>query len=70
MRSPAPVRRFAALGGAYGNLFALRACLDDAAAQGAELRAFLGDAIGCCGHSDAVVAMVREGFAKGEGWGG
>ena len=55
-------RRLAAMGGAYGNLAALRACLDDAAVAGADLRAFLGDAIGCCGHSDAVVAMVREGF--------
>ena len=50
------------MGGAYGNLAALAACLDDAAAAGADLRAFLGDAIGCCGHSEEVVAAVRAGF--------
>lgn len=52
--------RLAAMGGAYGNLAALAACLDDAA--DAEARAFLGDAIGCCGHSEEVVAMIRGGF--------
>ena len=50
------------MGGAYGNLAALAACLDDARACGAELRAFLGDSIGCCGHSEDVVAMIRDGF--------
>ena len=55
-------RRLAAMGGAYGNLSALAACLDDAAACEADLRAFLGDSIGCCGHSDDVVAMIRERF--------
>jgi diadenosine tetraphosphatase ApaH/serine/threonine PP2A family protein phosphatase len=55
-------RRLAALGGAYGNLAALDACLADAAAAGAEVRAFLGDAIGCCGHSEEVAAVVRERF--------
>jgi hypothetical protein len=52
------IERLAAMGGAYGNLAALAACLDDAAAAGAEQRAFLGDAIGCCGHSAEVVAMI------------
>jgi diadenosine tetraphosphatase ApaH/serine/threonine PP2A family protein phosphatase len=52
----------AAMGGTYGNLAALAACLDDATAAGAELRAFLGDSIGCCGHSEEVVAMIRDGF--------
>ncbi|HEX7838495.1 MAG TPA: hypothetical protein VF469_13565 [Kofleriaceae bacterium] len=51
-------RTMAAMGGAYGNLAALAACLGDARACGAELRAFLGDSIGCCGHSEAVVAMI------------
>jgi diadenosine tetraphosphatase ApaH/serine/threonine PP2A family protein phosphatase len=63
MSKPEPSqRRLAAMGGSYGNLAALRACLDDATRCGAELRAFLGDAIGCCGHSDAVVALVRDSF--------
>jgi diadenosine tetraphosphatase ApaH/serine/threonine PP2A family protein phosphatase len=55
-------RRLAAMGGSYGNLAALAACLDDAAACGADLRAFLGDSIGCCGHSEEVVAMIRARF--------
>ena len=55
-------QRLAAMGGAYGNLAALTACLDDATAVGAELRAFLGDGIGCCGHSAEVVAMLRARF--------
>jgi len=62
MDQTARPRTLAAMGGAYGNLAALAACLDDARACGAELRAFLGDSIGCCGHSEAVVAMIRDGF--------
>src|SRR5262252_9237902 len=54
--------KLAAMGGAYGNLAALDACLADAAVAGAQLRAFLGDAIGCCGHSEQVVTMIRERF--------
>jgi hypothetical protein len=34
----------AAMGGSYGNLRALSACLEDAQHRGAELKAFLGDA--------------------------
>jgi diadenosine tetraphosphatase ApaH/serine/threonine PP2A family protein phosphatase len=30
--------------------------------MGANLKAFIGDGIGCCGHSDQVVAMIRSGF--------
>jgi diadenosine tetraphosphatase ApaH/serine/threonine PP2A family protein phosphatase len=55
-------RVLAAMGGAYGNLHALAACLEDATQRGAQRRAFLGDAIGCCGHSDAIVAMIVAGF--------
>lgn len=55
-------RTLAALGGSYGNTAALRACLDHAATRGADLRAFLGDGIGCCGHSEEVLALIREGF--------
>lgn len=50
------------MGCTYGNLAALAACLDDATAAGAELRAFLGDSIGCCGHSDEIVEMIRDRF--------
>ncbi|MCE2990294.1 MAG: metallophosphoesterase family protein [Burkholderiales bacterium] len=46
--------------GAYGNLPALRACLADADAQGASLKVFLGDATGCCGHSDETIQMLLE----------
>lgn len=54
-------RRLAALGGSYGNIAALAACLEDA--KSADVRAFLGDAIGCSAHSEEVVAMVRENFS-------
>lgn len=50
------------MGGAYGNFGALAACPDDAARAGAQLRAFLGDAIGCCGHSEEIVAMIHAHF--------
>jgi hypothetical protein len=57
-----PTVRLAAMGGAYGNLAALAACLDDAAGCGAQRLAFLGDAIGCCGHSEEIVAAIRARF--------
>jgi hypothetical protein len=40
------LRRFAAMGGAYGNFPALKACLQDAKNQQCEALAFLGDSIG------------------------
>jgi diadenosine tetraphosphatase ApaH/serine/threonine PP2A family protein phosphatase len=55
-------RRLAAMGGTYGNLPALAACLSDSAANAADLRAFLGDGIGCCGHSEEVIAAIRDRF--------
>ena len=55
-------RKLAVMGGAYGNLGALARCLEDAAAFGAQLKAFTGDSIGCCGHSNEVVGMIRNGF--------
>src|SRR5262245_23186598 len=55
-------RKLAAMGGAYGNLAALQACLTDAADENASIKAFLGDSIGCCGHSNEVVGMIRSGF--------
>ena len=54
--------RIAVMGGSYGNLPALQACLDHADAQGCDLRIFLGDAIGCCGHSDETLDLIRESF--------
>jgi hypothetical protein len=50
------------MGGTYGNVAALKACLADAAALNAGLKAFIGDAIGCCGHSEQIVAMIRAEF--------
>lgn len=47
------------MGGAYGNVPALRACLERADALGCDARAFLGDITGCCGHSDETVDLVR-----------
>ena len=55
-------KRLAIMGGAYGNVPALEACLADAKAQGCDTRVFLGDATGCCGHSDETLALVREHF--------
>src|SRR5580700_7238819 len=54
--------RLAVMGGAYGNLAALEACLDDASRVEADLKAFIGDSIGCCAHSNEVVKMIRDGF--------
>ena len=54
--------RIAVMGGSYGNVPALQACLDHADAQGCDLFIFLGDAIGCCGHSDETVDLIRERF--------
>ena len=50
------------MGDVYGNLPALRACLADARGQDCGLRVFLGDAIGCCGHSDETLNLIRENF--------
>lgn len=48
------------MGGSYGNLHALAACLEDA--RDIPLKAFLGDSIGCCAHSEQVVAMIDDAF--------
>ena len=55
-------RKLAVMGGAYGNLAALENCLSDASKLNANLKAFIGDSIGCCAHSDEVVSMIRKGF--------
>jgi len=54
--------KLAVMGGSYGNLPALAACLQDAQTAGAGIKVFNGDSIGCCAHSDEVVAMIRDGF--------
>ena len=60
---PTLPRRLAALGGSYGNVAALEACLADATNERAEVTAFLGDSIGCCGNSEAIIAMMRTRFS-------
>ena len=67
---PKPVARqvatdltcLAVVGGAYGNLPALAACLEHARQSGCDGFAFLGDATGFCGHSDETVETVRRHF--------
>jgi diadenosine tetraphosphatase ApaH/serine/threonine PP2A family protein phosphatase len=54
--------RLALMGGAYGNVPALRACIDDAKRMGCDLLIFLGDATGCCGHSDEILELLRGNF--------
>src|SRR5690348_16852462 len=39
-----------------------RPAWNDARRAGAEVNAFLGDAIGCCGHSEQVVERIVEAF--------
>lgn len=53
-------RRIAVLGGVYGNVPALEACLADAQAQGADLFICNGDMTGCCGHSDRTLELLRR----------
>jgi diadenosine tetraphosphatase ApaH/serine/threonine PP2A family protein phosphatase len=52
----------ALMGGVYGNVPALRACLADARDMDAQLHAFLGDMTGCCGHSDETAELVKRHF--------
>lgn len=56
------IRRLAVMGGAYGNVPALTACLSHARSIGCDGYVFLGDATGCCGHSDETLGIVRENF--------
>ena len=50
------------MGGVYGNVPALRACLAHTRGQNCGLRVFLGDATGCCGHSDETLRLIRDNF--------
>lgn len=61
-KNSTPPQTLAVMGGAYGNLAALESCLADASQLGAERKAFIGDSIGCCGHSNEVVGMIKDGF--------
>ena len=54
------IRRLAVMGGAYGNVPAFTACLQHARNRDCDGFAFIGDATGCCGHSDEIVQLVRD----------
>ena len=56
------LRKLAVMGGSYGNVPALTACIAHAKAVGCDGFAFIGDATGCCGHSDETIALIREHF--------
>lgn len=56
------VTQFAIMGGIYGNVPAFKACLEDAQLNHCKSLLFLGDATGCCGHSDEVVHQLRQQF--------
>ncbi len=53
-------KTIACLGGFFGNLPALHACLDDAANAGVDMIVCQGDILGPCGHSDETIALLRE----------
>ena len=55
--------RLAVMGGAYGNVPALKACIAHAKARQCERLAFLGDATGFCGHSDETLEIIRRHFS-------
>lgn len=57
------VRLIAVMGGVYGNVPALEACLADARTAGADLFICNGDMTGCCGHSDRTLQILRENFS-------
>jgi hypothetical protein len=54
--------RLAVMGGSYGNVPALTACLAHAKQQGCDGFAFIGDSTGCCGHSDETLQIIRDHF--------
>lgn len=58
------INRLAIMGGAYGNVpAALRACIAHARRAGCNRLAFIGDATGFCGHSDATLDLIRASFS-------
>jgi diadenosine tetraphosphatase ApaH/serine/threonine PP2A family protein phosphatase len=54
--------RLAVMGGSYGNVPALSACLAHAKREGCDGFAFIGDSTGCCGHSDETIRIIRDNF--------
>jgi len=54
------MRRLVVMGGAYGNLPALKACMEHVRSTGCDETAFLGDATGFCGHSDETIDLIRR----------
>lgn len=55
-------RPLAFMGGIYGNIPALEACLADARRNTSDFFVFLGDMTGCCGHSDEAIRLVKKHF--------
>ena len=58
----AAVTRLAIMGGSYGNVPAFNACIAQAKQAGCDGFAFIGDATGCCGHSDETIQIIRDNF--------
>jgi len=54
------IRRLAVIGGAYGNLPPLKACIEHAHSTACDMLEFLGNATGPCGYSDATVTLIRQ----------
>jgi len=52
----------AIMGGVYGNVPALEAGIDQARNRGCDRLVFLGDATGCCGHSDETLRLIYQHF--------
>jgi diadenosine tetraphosphatase ApaH/serine/threonine PP2A family protein phosphatase len=53
-------QKIAAFGGIYGNVPAFEACIADAKANNCNTLMFLGDAVGCFGHSDEVLSLIHQ----------
>ena len=56
------VTRLAVMGGSYGNVPAFAACIEHAKKAECDGFAFIGDATGCCGHSDETIRLIRDSF--------
>jgi len=53
-------QKMAAFGGIYGNIPAFEACIADAKDNHCDTLMFLGDAVGCFGHSDEVLSLIHQ----------
>jgi len=56
-------RKIAVFAGAYGNVPAMKACIEDAKSKQCDRLAFIGDAIGCCGHSNEILDLINTSMA-------